>query len=482
MNQTFNNVTLLGQLNFNDGSSIQSTDDLKFVNVSAFSRNTIDGTTSLLQDKFIANNDISCLTQVIAPSAKIQFLKFVNDLDQDGNPVIQNKGFSNELRTKLLSASEGIGSIIPDILEPPLKKAKLNLAEFVSTTNGSTTIAPNNIQLSNTSSKLASFKVNNANNKLEITTTNNIIDMSNNSLENVTDIKAPSATNVTIDGNNNSVIFKTGNVDRVNLNNNGVINFATGNIDTVNGIFTGTFDGTASYSITALEVECKSDNTNGNWYLPFTKIPGTASKLLFIDDVTGPLTYNPSTSTLTATNFSGLATNATNINCTSDNTNGSYFLTFTKSAGTGLKQLFIDDSTTVLTYNPSTNIISATCSVSQLTAAAVVVQTSANQTHYVFFGGLAGNSNIRAHTNLLFNPGTNTLTSNIVTATESVNTPVVQNSSGNLTLGCNSTGAGGKIILSGGTDLLSANAGGNAHQHLAITVNGVDYKIGLLNV
>lgn len=58
---------------------------------------------------------------------------------------------------------------------------------------------------------------------------------------------------------------------------------------------------------------------------------------------------------------------------------------------------------------------------------------------------------------------------------------LVETTSGNLELKCNSTGVGGSIRLSGGTNLVSDTAGGSAGQHLALTVNGTPYKIQLLN-
>jgi hypothetical protein len=74
----------------------------------------------------------------------------------------------------------------------------------------------------------------------------------------------------------------------------------------------------------------------------------------------------------------------------------------------------------------------------------------------------------------------------IGTATPSLSLDVsggsIGNSSGNLTLNVNSTGAGGSLRLAGGTGLLSGSAGGNSGQHLVITINGTSYKIKLENV
>jgi hypothetical protein len=52
------------------------------------------------------------------------------------------------------------------------------------------------------------------------------------------------------------------------------------------------------------------------------------------------------------------ATNATNVEITIDNTPGTYYIPFAKTSGTGNKPLFIDDTTGPLTYNPSTAVLS----------------------------------------------------------------------------------------------------------------------------
>jgi hypothetical protein len=61
------------------------------------------------------------------------------------------------------------------------------------------------------------------------------------------------------------------------------------------------------------------------------------------------------------------------------------------------------------------------------------------------------------------------------------NAPQVGNSAGNLEVRMNNTGAGGTLSFTGGTGLLSGTAGGSSGQHLAIIINGVSYKIALLN-
>ena len=106
-------------------------------------------------------------------------------------------------------------------------------------------------------------------------------------------------------------------------------------------------------------------------------------------NLVGVMTYNPSTNTITANTFngvlSGTATNATNVGITADNTNGTYYLPFAKTSGTGNKPLFIDDTTTPLTYNPSTGTLTATTFVGDLSGNAVSATRATN-----IAGGLGG--------------------------------------------------------------------------------------------
>jgi hypothetical protein len=91
----------------------------------------------------------------------------------------------------------------------------------------------------------------------------------------------------------------------------------------------------------------------------------------------GGMTYNNVSNTLTATNFTGLASNSTssvnstNLLVTADNTSGTYYPTFVKTAGSGNKPFFIDTASP-MTYNPSTGVMvfpqPPTCTVSATTA------------------------------------------------------------------------------------------------------------------
>lgn len=445
MNATFNNVTLLGQLNFGDGSSIDSTDDLKFVNVSGFSRNLVDGTTSLLQDKFVLNNDLSCPTEILTPNISLQNVKFLNDLDENGTPVIQNSGFSQTLKTQLLQAQATVSSIVPDIIEPPLKKAKLSVAEFISSTNATSIndssitmeslsnasismLEPNHIYLRNVNGDTGSIKIDDTDNSLTLNSGIGRIsfvsglDMHSNNIVNIQNISCPLNGNLQLEAIGNSYIeLYTGNHElRGYLDKYGKLSMPSSNasIDFETGIFEGSFTGNLTGAAT--QVNVVSDNTNGTYYIPFVKTSATGNKQLFIDDVTGPFTYNPNSNSL-----SGTILNATNVN---------------------------------------------------------VVATNTTNTNYsVNFSTASGNTNIRSDTAFTFNPSTNVLTVPSISSTGSINCPLFQNTVGNVEIRCNTTGAGGDIILTGGTNLLSSTSGGNANLHLSLVINGTTYKIALLN-
>jgi len=127
--------------------------------------------------------------------------------------------------------------------------------------------------------------------------------------------------------------------------------------------FYGSLNGTATNATTAaLATTITTTNTNvsSNYYLNFSNSSSTGNGSVL---KTAGISVNPSTNIITATSFTGnltgTATNATNASITSDNTNGTYYIPFTKTSGTGNKQLFQDDLTGPLTYNPSTGNVSA---------------------------------------------------------------------------------------------------------------------------
>ena len=216
--------------------------------------------------------------------------------------------------------------------------------------------------------------------------------------------------------------------------------------------FSGNLTGTASIANT---VNTNTYNLSGSCYIPFTSSTAGSGKALYVDDTTGPLSYVPSTSTLTASIFSGSlsgnatsattatsstntlvtlnatgssfyvpfcsgagnqsllynntgglggsalmyvpgsgnlytttftgalsgnATSATTVSTISDNTAGSYYLPFVKTTAlvTPNQQLYIDDTTIPLSYNPSTGVLTATNFTGSVTGTASLATTAAN--------------------------------------------------------------------------------------------------------
>ena len=120
--------------------------------------------------------------------------------------------------------------------------------------------------------------------------------------------------------------------------------------------FNGDLAGTAA---NAEGVMLGTDNTVGPYYIPFSLTTNANANKLYIDNVTGPLSYDPSTSTLNCTTFSGTANIANNVALTSDDTNTTCFIPFSKTTSATSNQLFIDNVTSPLTYNPSNGAITA---------------------------------------------------------------------------------------------------------------------------
>jgi hypothetical protein len=87
---------------------------------------------------------------------------------------------------------------------------------------------------------------------------------------------------------------------------------------TANNLTTTTFTGdlvgnanTATTTATSQNVALTTDNTNGSYYIPFSKTTSLTTNALYIDPTTSPLTYNPSTGRLTT--FSLQCNNGGNV-------------------------------------------------------------------------------------------------------------------------------------------------------------------------
>jgi hypothetical protein len=191
--------------------------------------------------------------------------------------------------------------------------------------------------------------------------------------------------------------------------------------------------GTASLASTVTVTD--SGDTNAAWYL--TMVDGATGAQAVQSD-TG-LTFKPNTNTLTVANITGTAsaatlaataTVATNVTLTATgNVDASWYVTLADGA-TGTQAIQSDAG---LTFNPSSNILSATtfsgalsgnASTASLASTVTVTDSgNADAAWYVTLAdGATGTQAVQSDTGLTFNPSTNTLTVANITGTSSLAT------------------------------------------------------------
>jgi len=139
------------------------------------------------------------------------------------------------------------------------------------------------------------------------------------------------------------------------------------------GTFSGALSGNATSSTTTTTITV-TDNNGATTYFPvFTNASGVA-RTLNIDSVNSPLTYVPSTGTLSCPVFAG-SSNA--VALTPDNTAGSYYIPFSKTVASTNNTLYIDNEVvTPLTYNPSNSTLAATTFSGNLSGNATTATTA----------------------------------------------------------------------------------------------------------
>ena len=169
-------------------------------------------------------------------------------------------------------------------------------------------------------------------------------------------INATNATNVTLTGDNTNGNYYIPFSKTSGISNQLYIDVALTFNSSTNTLTATTFNGNATNATNATNVSILGDNTLGNYLIPFSKTVGISNQLYYHNN--SGFFYNPSTSTLTATKFNGTATNATNVAIGTDNASTLVYPTFVKTGSAGNKGLFIDDTTTPLSYNPSTGVLS----------------------------------------------------------------------------------------------------------------------------
>lgn len=125
-----------------------------------------------------------------------------------------------------------------------------------------------------------------------------------------------------------------------------------------NTLTTTTFVGAFSGTVTnAINVATTAVGTNASFYPLFVASTSDSNQPCDLD---AGLSYNPSSNTLTTTTFSGAlsgtATNATNVATTAVSSNASFYPLMVASSSNGNQACDLDAD---LSYNPSTNILSA---------------------------------------------------------------------------------------------------------------------------
>ena len=131
------------------------------------------------------------------------------------------------------------------------------------------------------------------------------------------------------------------------------------------GIVTVRQDQTAFIGVStgADRVSVQTTNSSATHQVSFVNNVGLGSNypLHLIDSDTNQLTYIPSTNVLSCTRFvgnvSGIATGADNINVDKINTNTDFQVIFSEQGATDYKRMYIDTNNSHLTYNPSTETL-----------------------------------------------------------------------------------------------------------------------------
>ena len=95
-----------------------------------------------------------------------------------------------------------------------------------------------------------------------------------------------------------AITYPPSNANTLNINNSIVLTNGT----ITNTLSNVSWSGTSS---NASAVNLTSDNTSGTYYIPFSKTITANTNVLYVDNVTGPLSYNPSTSSLSCLLLNG---------------------------------------------------------------------------------------------------------------------------------------------------------------------------------
>ena len=248
----------------------------------------------------------------------------------------------------------------------------------------------------------------------------------------------------------------TGNIRTVNTNANLTHylnfsdNFATGyghpqktagiSCNPATNTITATnFDGLTTSSTTAVGVDLTSDDTSGTYYLPFSKTTTATGNPLYIDNSTTPLTYNPLASTLTASIFNGSANTAA---ITNTNDAATYYPVFVATSG-NTQTLRADITTGPFTYTPSSGGLSISGSFGCSTISVSQIRGDVNTTAITSFtaGTLTlamGDYSIFKNFGWVVTGAANTMSGLVISGSRVngvYNVCIINNGTGNLTYG-----------------------------------------------
>ena len=125
-NLTCEDIHVNGRIIFGDNTSQETSANPLFSKCAQIERNPSTSSTSILNDSLVVNNSLSVGNQLTSNFMNTNGLAFLQDLDPNGIPFVQNGAFSSILKQKIIDAKNGIDSVIPDIIDPPNKKIKLD--------------------------------------------------------------------------------------------------------------------------------------------------------------------------------------------------------------------------------------------------------------------------------------------------------------------------------------------------------------------
>lgn len=150
--------------------------------------------------------------------------------------------------------------------------------------------------------------------------------------------------------------------------------------------FSGSLSGNAS---SASSISLTSDDTSGAYFIPFSKTVSSTSSL-FVDNSVTPLSYNPSTSRLACNEFSGdllgKAASASTVATAENNSATAYNLVFCAGPST-ISSLLVDSVTGPLTYTPSSGNLVCTTTTSDIQCSSTTSGTTFGGTTLTFSGG-----------------------------------------------------------------------------------------------